>query len=837
MTAERLYRALLRLYPVRFREQYERELLLAFRDERPHWPRILADLLLTVPARLAEEAAQDLRHSLRVHARRPFVAIFSVTALALAIGAATGLFAVLDAMLWRTLPYTQADRLVVLHSNPGTGKLAETPKALHDWTARNAYLQDATVFLTTEYNVSSGSGVALRLPVCETSANLFGMMGVPMAWGRSFLPEEETPGRNQAAVISHALWDQAFGADPRVLGRTIRLNGVPFHVVGVAPAGFDYPSKSQIWTPTVFDFDRVPKEGVLFWKIFGRLKDGIPYEQARTLYHAEAALTGRRAAADEANRPDLRPLQLELAGPARHASLVLFAAVLCVLLIACGNVANLLLTRVLDRRRELQVRAALGASRARLFQQLLFESLALSAAAGLLGLAVALGVTRLAAKVWPDQPPAPLDWRILAFACALSLLTGLVFGVLPAWHVSRLQSTNTTLRAGAARAPGTRLRLVLTGVQVLLTLVLLTGGVQLGRLLFALVHADTGYDTRGVATLRVSLTGTPRDQGTGKSEYTRQALARLLAIPGVESAAAVDCLPLAPQPIGMGSFRREDGRESGPAMVTSVSSGYFATLRIPIVAGRTFRPAESEPVALLTERTAAELGGPAAVLGRTIESKILHKPMRVIGIARTILHFGPGSEPLGQIYVPLDQTQPGNLTFVLKTRGDRTHLLAAARPALASVDTQVPVYAVQSMDAYLAERLAQPRLYTGLLAAFGLFAAFLAILGLYATVSCSVAQRTHELGVRLALGGTPARLRRLILGQSMPVVLGALAAGATVALALGKVLTALIYQAKAIQWTDCALAALPLAATTALAVHLAARRVTRLDPARVLRSE
>ncbi|WP_321474175.1 ADOP family duplicated permease [uncultured Paludibaculum sp.] len=847
MNSERFYRALLRLYPVRFREQYEREMISTFREDLAengpsarHWLRTLADLALTVPVRLLEEAAHDLRHSLRVHARRPFVALFSVTALALGIGAATGLFGVLDAMLWRPLPFQQPDRLVALHMFASSGRLADSPGALHSWVKQSPYLKDASVFLTDALNVTAGGRTA-RLTVCESSASLFSLMGVPMAWGRGFLREEETPGRNDVAVISHALWDQAFGGDPRVLGQIIRLSGIPFRVVGVAPAGFDYPAKAQLWTPTLFEFDRIPKEGVIFWQVLGRLKDGLPLVQARDLYLAESArLAPKRMSADEANRSDLRPLQFELAGPARRSSLVLFGAVLCVLLIACGNVANLLLTRVLDRRKELQIRAALGASRARLFQQLLFESLALSLAAGLAGLAVAQVVARLAASLWPDQPPAPLDWRVLAFACVLSVLTGLVFGVLPAWHVSRLQTTNTTLRAGAAHAPGARLRLALTGLQVLLTLVLLAGGVQLGRLLLSMLHSDMGYQTAGVATLRVSVTGTPREKDTRQSAYYREALDRLKTLPGVETAGAVDYLPLAMQPIGAGAFQSEDGRTSGPAMVSAASPGYFDALQIQVIAGRAFRDsdsASSEPVALVTERTARELGGPAAILGRLIQSKMRKKSLRVVGVTRTVLHFGPGSEPFGQIYVPLEQTHPSNVTFVLKTRGHLDRLLAAARPALASVDTQVPVFAAQSMDTYWAERLAQPRMYTGALLAFGLFAGFLSILGLYATVAYSVSQRTHELGVRLALGGTPGLLRRLILRQSMPVVLAALSVGTAVALTLGRVLTALIYQARTVDWRDCATAALTLALVATLAVLLAARRIGHLNPARVLRSE
>lgn len=847
MNSDKLYRALLKLYPARFREEYERELLRSFREERAEgvpadklWMRTLGDLAATVPARLMEEAAQDLRHSVRVHARRPFVALFAIAALALGIGVATGLFGVLDAMLWRKLPYAEPDRLVFLHMLPGSMRLTESPAALHEWGRQSPYLKEAAVYASDELNVAGGPRT-VRVKVCETSANLFAMMGTPMAWGRGFLPEEETRGRNDAAVISHAIWDQEFGGDPRVLGRTLRISGTPFRIVGVAPAGFDYPAGSQVWTPTVFEFERIPKEGVIFWQVLGRLKDGLPLDQAQALYVAEAGrLNPKRMLEDEANRPALRTLQVQLAGASRKPSLVLFGAVLCVLLIACGNVANLMLTRVLDRRRELQIRAALGASRARLFQQLLFESLALALVAGAAGILVARGVARIAASLQPGQVEAQVDWRMLAFAVGLSLLTGLVFGVLPAWHVSRLHTSNEALRAGTARVPAARIRFALTALQVTLTIVLLAGGVGLGRTFLAMMHADTGYRTAGVATLRVSLTGTSREQGARRMAYYREALERLRALPGVESAGAVNSLPLSVDAIGMGLYALEDGRPLDVAMTVAATDKYFAALSTPVLAGRDLGDsdsANSELVAVVNETMAVKLGGPSTAVGQSIQIFNKGKPRRIVGVVKAALHFGPGSEPMPQVFVPVEQSEAANLTFVLKTPGKLEQVLAAARAALASVDPQVPVFAVQSMDSYLAQRTAKPRLYTGTLVFFGLFAGFLAVLGLYATVSYSVSQRIHEMGVRLALGGTPGLLRGLILRQSMPVVLGALAAGIAVVLALGRLLSALLYQAKEVTWQDCAAAGLALALIAGLAILMAARRVSMVNPAQVLRPE
>lgn len=689
--------------------------------------------------------------------------------------------------------------------------------------------------------MSRPGGHSLRLRVCETTANIFSMMGAPLAWGRGFLPEEEGNGRGDSVVLSHALWDQAFGGDPRVLGQTVRISGIPFRVVGVAPAGFDYPRGAQLWTPTVFGTDRIPNEGLIFWQVLGRLKNGLPLQQASSLFQAEAArLAPARMKADEFNRPALQSIAVQAAGPARKSSLVLFAAVLCVLLIACGNVANLLLTRVLDRRKELLIRAALGASRARLFQQLLFESLALSLIAGVAGLLVAQAVSRLITTVLPGQAQAHLDLRLLAFAMGLSLLTGLVFGVLPAWHVSRLQSSNEVLRSGATLVPMARLRLALTAMQVTLTVVLLAGGVSLGRTFLAMIRTDPGYLTAGVATLRVSVSGTPRVDAEPRAAYYHTALRRLRALPGVKAAGGVNLLPLALEPIAMGPCWLEDRQNSVVAMGVRVTPGYFDALRTPLLAGHDFQEtdtASSERVALVNEALARQHGGPQAVLGRSIRNLGTAPPRRIVGVAKSALHFGPGSQPLPQVFFPLTQSDPPSLTFVVRTQGPMAPVMAAARAVLADIDPRVPVFAVQPMDTYLAKRLASPTLYTGGLVFVGAFAGFLALLGLYANVAYSVSRRTREMAVRVALGSTPGLLRRLILRQSMLVVLAALALGTAVALAMGRILTALLYQAKPVAASDCVQASAGLALVATLAVLMAARRIGRLDPAQVLRSE
>jgi predicted permease len=842
----RFYRLLLKLYPARFRENHERELLLAFRDESGElpawrlWPKVLLDLLLTLPARLAEEAAQDLRHSWRVHARRPLVALLTIAALALGMGVATGLFAVMNAMLWRSLPFQEPERLAVLRSYVGTGKFADSAALFHEWRRGNAYLKSSTLFITDNLNVSGGPR-AVHTVVCETTADFFEVLGARPVWGRGFLREEETPGRNDAVVISHAMWNQTFGGDPAVLGRVLHISGTPFRVVGVAPVGFDYPAGAQVWTPTVFEFSRIRKEGVVFWQILGRLKDGLAFEQAREMYLAEIGrLDPKWMRKDEDNRAKLEPLRMELAGRARRSSFVLMGAVLCLLLIACGNVANLLLTRALDRRREMLIRSALGASRARLFQQLVFESLVLSLVAGLAGLAVSRMVSRALTVLQPRDLEAGLDWRVLLFAAAMSLATGLVFGVLPAWHMSRLQDSNESLRAGASQRGLTRLRQALIGVQVCLTLILLAGGMSLGRSFLTMVSADAGFVSEDVLTLRVSMQGTARESDARRQSYYQEALQRLRVLPGVTAAAGVNYLPLSVQPVGVTKWTSDSGQSSRETMTMIVTPGYFDVLRTPLLRGRDLKESDAETsggVAVVNEEFARPFGGPDKVMGRVVRRSKDDQGRTIVGVVRSAQHFGPGSEMMAQIFVPLKQAKWPNLTFVLKTRAPMEGVAAAARAALVSVDPAVPVFGVQSLEQHRAERLAQPRLYTGALLFFGGFAALLALLGLYGVVSYSVAQRTPELGVRMALGATTRGLRAMVFRQSMLPLGLALLAGLAAAPVAGKLLAHLIYNARAASAGECLASALLLLGAAALAILIAARRIGRMDPAGVLRAE
>ena len=391
----RLYRCLLRLYPARFREEYGAPLERLFADEYSEtrtrrqraafWTRTLRDLLVSLPGRLACEFSSDVRYAIRVYARRPVVSLFALAALALAIGATTGVFSVVNALLLRSLPFRQSERLVQLEPSHGF----DSPSGFHRWHRQSRYLQDGVIFDRAEMNLSLSNG-SVRVAVTETSSNFFSMLGSEPIVGRAFASGEDTKGRPLVAVIGYGLFQQLFGGDIKALGSTIHLNGQPVTVIGVARPGFDYPSRTMVWTPTTFDDERLPKTGVTFLETIGRLKQGVSLAQANAMFEAEHANDNRGAPKGyERPRPRLVPLREQLAGNVRQASLVMMGAVAFILLIACANVANLLLTRVSERRSELTIRATLGASRSRLVQQLVTESLTIALLASTAGLVVA----------------------------------------------------------------------------------------------------------------------------------------------------------------------------------------------------------------------------------------------------------------------------------------------------------------------------------------------------------------------------------------------------------------------------------------------------------------
>jgi predicted permease len=851
-SAVRVYRALIRLYPARFREEYGAPLEQQFAEEYREaggalghagfWLRLCLDLALSVPRELARELRQDVRYAIRVYSRRPLATALALVALALAIGATTGVFSVVNALLLRSLPFRSPERIVQLQPAHGM----DTSSSFHRWRTGSAFLEDAASYDRAQMNLSR-SGESVRVAVAETSSNFFTLLGCDAVVGRAFATGEDVPGKDSVAVIGYGLWQQSFGGDGRAIGSTILLNGQPMTVVGIAPRFFDFPSGTSVWTPTAFDIRRLPKTDVTFWETIGRLKPDVTLPRAASMFEAELSRDNPDALKPEGeNRPRLIPLREQLAGPVQRASLVLMGGVVFVLLIACANVANLVLTRVVDRRRELVVRAALGASRARLAQQLITETVLLGLVGAAAGLLVANWAAGLATAAQPAELAAQdysiLDWRVMSFATAVAVIAGVMFGLFPAWLIARLQPAGDLVRVHgtADRGRAGSFRMALVVLQVALTVVLVAGSFVMGRSFLKMVETDLGFRTGGALAMTVSMVGTPHDTENGRREYYREVLERLRGVPGVESAAAVDSPPLATVAYG-GAYFSGGSRTRVLGLFVEASRDYFHTMGSEILAGRDFNAADTsnpDRVAIVDERFARETGSGRSIVGTRIVSASA-KPVTytVVGVARAARFRGPGYPEGGQVFTPLERAPRPSFTLVARIRGDATAYLARCRDAVRSVDKRVAVFDVTTLDGLLTTTMAKPRFYTIVVVFFGAFALLLASMGIYGVASYSIAQRTHEIGVRMALGGTAAAIRGMLARESLLPVAAGLLVGVSGSLALGRVIDHLVLPGQGIDVAACGAAAGLLALIAAVAAWSATQRIIQLQTMEILRAE
>jgi len=836
----KIYSWLLNLYPARFREEYQAPMERLFQDDYRDaatpagrlrvWAHALSDVATSAPIEMFRELKQDLKYTLRIYRGRATGPVAAVIALGLAIGASTGVFSVLNALLLRGLPFSDPVQLVELRNSPFSAMRGRA--AFNAWQSQSPYLQGAATFSLEDATLAEGRD-ALRVKVAETSGNFFQLLGTQAVVGRTFAPGEDAPGRNRVAIISHSLWQQSFGGNYGVTGALLRIDGVPFTVIGVAPPRFDYPGKTDVWVPTAYDFETTPKRGAFLFQTVARLKPDASVAKARGMFEAEVQHTAPKLLQGDAlNRANLISLQNQLAGPVRQAAWVLAGMVFLVLLTACANVAQLLLSRTTERRQELAVRSALGASRARLVQQLTTEAMALTLTAAALGLLVAQWTCHLASSIAPapltTQAYTVLDWRVLAFAVTLAVLMSIFFGVLPAVLVGRLQPAGQIVRLQSP--PGTRrARATLVGLQAALTIILIASSITLGRTFLQLLHADLGFQTAHVVTLNVSLQGTPRHGAQAEWQYYSAALDRLRAIPGVESAGAVSYLPLASNIYMAFGFQMDSGRTVKPVVTNGIIPGYFEAMRTPFLAGGDVaRPGSI----VVNEAFAQSAGLGTTILGRNVIASWTKTPYSVVGVVSTARY--PGGP---QIYFPVEEEPPPALTLVARVPGQAATYLAKCRDTVRSVDPQVPVYDVMTLDQRLDTMLARPRFYTTATLFLAGLALLLAAVGIYGMAANSIAQRTQEMGVRLALGASYHRVRAMLLRESTLPVLAGLAIGIGGAAASGQFLAHLIENAQPPDlWVFLAAAAVLLLIGWS-ASWTASARVLSIEPAVAVRNE
>ena len=781
---------------------------------------------------------QDVRYALKLWVRRPWQTAFAIAALAIGIGANTGVFSVVNALLLRSLPFHDPDRLALAHEFIPPH---DTAKQFHGWSQHSAYLSDAALFEEFDANLG-GARVVSRAHVAQTSWNFFSVLGTQLLLGRGFVSENDVdatgwglPGPNAVAVISYGLWQRLFGGNLKVLGATIRLDGNSLTVIGVAPRGFDFPHKAALWKPAAFS------PGNNGWETVARLKPDVTWPQARAAFAVEANRLNPSKAGPDVLHPTMTSLQDALAGTAKNVSLMFMGAVLLVLLIACTNVANILTARTADRISEFSVRTALGATGGRVARQLLTESLLLSLVATLAGLVIAFWTTSLAAKIEPPtlaaQSYSIIDARVLAFTVVVSIVAALMFGILPLLYLGRVRTVGIR---SSSRPFGSRIvREILVGTQVALTLILLAGSVSLGRAFIDLMKIDRGYDVSHVLTVNVSLDGTTHQLDKRQLPYFEQALDRIRHLPGVHAASATEFLPLYASAFVGGPFGLDGRSAARNSTMIPIMSDYFRTMGAKILYGREFTDAEVHSrarVAVVNQRFAAEFGTPRDVVGHQLTNE--NDRWTIVGVVKGMEYeTDPTTAHGNEVFIP--STDPGSFfsTFVVRVDGRAEDHLAEVRDVIQSTDPQVPVFGSKTMEQRLDDVFAAPKFFRSAVLFFGGFAQLLAVIGIYGIVSYAVVQRRQELGVRLALGTTPVRLRAMLLRQGLLMIAASAIPGIVGAQLSGRLLETLIDGAKPIGFGMSVGLLSMLALIMSTSIWSASRRISRFDIMAILRSE
>jgi putative ABC transport system permease protein len=793
---------------------------------------------------------QDLRYGARVLLKQPGFTLIAIITLALGIGANTAIFGVVNAVLLQPLPFAEPDRLVWVWGNirNGGNRASVSPLDYLDYRAQStSFEQFAATFTIPTFVNLTGSGTPERLEARVVTGNFFQALGVTAALGRTFLPENEKPGNHQVVVLSHRLWQQRFGGEPSIIGKTLTFDGMKYEVLGVMPSSFKFPQNAELWAPMNFEMaPEMRQRKAHFLRPIGRLKAGVTLQQAQ----ADMDAIARRLEAQypESNTGwNLRmvPLGEQLVGNIRPTLQVLFGAVGFVLLIACANVANLLLVRAAGRQKEIAVRMALGAGRWRVARQMLTESVLLAILGGALGVFLAAwGVDLIVAFSGNNIPPTAqigIDRVVLGFTFGVSVLTGLLFGLVPAWQATQPRLSEMLKEGGRGQgAPRNRTRSLLVAFETASAVVLLIGAGLLIRSYARLQQVNPGFDAAQVLTTRINLSFGKYNSEEKVSAFWRQLQERLAALPGVEAVGMITELPLSGQPNDApfsveGRPPAQPGQGFG-ADYRRVNQDYLRSMRIPVLRGRGFTAQEVQQLAhvvLISQSLASEVFPNEDPLGKRLLFD--RTPFEIIGIVGDIRHRTLEAPPLATMYLPTLDTGWMNLT--IRTAGDPLSLAAAVRREVLALDPDQPIAAARTMEQVLSESVAAPRYRTWLLGLFALVALLLAAVGIYGVISYTVAQRTHEIGIRLALGAQSGHVYRLIIGQGIKLVLLGVGAGLLGALGLTRLLAGLLFEVKATDPLTFAGVAVSLTAVAWLACYLPARRATRVDPVVALRCE
>ena len=811
---------------------------------------------------------QDLRYAFRVLIANPAFTVTAVAALALGIGANTAIFTVVDAVLLKPLSYPDPDRMVqLMNTGPDGQWAAASPTKFNNWRAQTSVLQDVTAYDFGGPGFNLTGAVPEQIHGIHASEAYFRLFGAPVMLGRTFTPQEDSPNGGHVVVISYGLWQRKFGGNPKIVGTALSLGNEPYTILGVLGQSFQSDPVSDIWLP--FQIDPNSTNQGHYFLAAARLKPGVTLAQANAqLKLAYDEFRRRWTLADPKAGFAVQPLRDSIVGDARSSLLILLGAVGFVLLIACANVANLLLVRATGRKREFAIRAAMGAGRARIIRQLLTESIVLSLTGGILGLILGYAGVRALLAVSPADLPrigengalVGLDWRVLLFTLAVALLTGILFGLFPAIGASR-PDLNTTLKESSNRS-GTgfrqsKMRSLLVISEVSLALVLLIGAALLIRTFIALRHVNPGFDPHDVLTMEMSLTGDRFQKTTAVAQLVFNARQRLNAIPGVEASASTCCLPLE------GGFGlpfdivgRPHGKDpnTGGAGWMNTSPGYFATFRIPI-RGRDFTDQDTAaaPLVVIINESMAKKWWPKQdpigqqiVIGKGVGPQFDEPARQIIGVAGDIRDGGLNRDPQPQMIIPQAQVKDditalnagiGPVVWLVRTHGDPHQYSSAITEQLRQASGGFPVARVRPMTQVVANSTAREDFNMLLLTTFGASALILAAIGIYGLMAYSVQQRTQEMGIRMALGADRSRIRSLVVWHGMRLAIAGVVIGIGAAFGLTRFIASFLFGVKT--WDPFVFVTVPvvLSLVALLAVWMPATRASRLDPQQALRIE